>query len=255
MEPHAPTGPLAGRHAVVVGGSRGIGRAIVTRLAADGAHVVFGYARDQAAAEAVEQEVRAGGGVAVAVRADLGALATVEDLFVAADAQFGGPALDVLVNSAGIPLNTPIGDTAEADYDRVMAINAKGPFFAMQHAARRMGAGGRIVNLSTVTTRWPRVPEAVYAASKAALEQFTRIGARELGPRGITVNTVSPGPTDTEMLRGATTEEIRTAVAADTPLGRLGRPADIAAVVAFLAGPDAAWVTGQNLLADGGLVY
>ena len=255
MDPQQSTGPLTGHRAVVVGGSRGIGRAIVTRLAADGARVVFGYASNQPAAAEVEAAVKEAGGEAVGVRAELADLADVAGLFLAADRHFGGPGLDILVNSAGIPRNTPIGETEEDAYDRVMAVNAKGPFFAMQHAARRMATGGRIVNVSTVTTRWPRVPESVYAASKAALEQFTRIGSRELGPRGITVNTVSPGPTDTEMLRGATTDEIRAAVAAETPLGRLGRTGDIAAVVAFLVGPDAGWVTGQNILADGGLVY
>ncbi|WP_181797427.1 SDR family oxidoreductase [Streptomyces sp. WELS2] len=250
--------PLSGKSAVVVGGSRGIGRAIVQRLAADGAGVVFSYLRNDEAARETERLVRSGGGTAWAVKADSGDLGALQALFREADKQFseaGLEGLDILVNSAAIPIMTPIGTTTEADYDRVMDVNAKGPFFAMQYASARMNQGGRIVNVSSVTTRWPRVPEAGYIASKSALEAFTRVGARELAPRQITVNTVSPGPSETEMLIGSTTEEIRRQVIADTPLSRLGRPAEIAAVVAFLAGPDGAWVTGQNIRADGGLVY
>jgi 3-oxoacyl-[acyl-carrier protein] reductase len=249
---------LQGKAAVVIGGSRGIGRAIVNRLAADGAAVVFSYAVNKAAAAEAEAEVAAAGGTAWAVQADLAEIEQISRLFEAADERFrsmAGTGLDILVNNAGIPVMTPIGSTSEAEYDRVMAVNAKGPFFAIQYAARRLRDGGRIINLSSVTTRWPRVPESAYIASKSALEAFTRVGARELGSRGITVNTVSPGPSDTEMLRGTTTPEIRQDVIGQTPLGRLGRPRDVAAVVAFLAGPDGVWVTGQNIRADGGLVY
>ncbi|MFJ6087407.1 SDR family oxidoreductase [Streptomyces sp. NPDC092369] len=249
---------LAGRTAVVTGGSRGLGRAIVRRLADDGAAVVFSYATNKEAATEIEEEIAAAGGTAWAVQTELAEVAQIERLFTTADEHFrsiGAEGLDILVNSAGVASFTPIGETAEAEYDRVMAVNAKAPYFAVQFASQRMGDGGRIIGLSTVTTRWPRVPESVYIASKSAGEAFVRVAARELGPRGITVNTVSPGPSDTDMLRGATTAEIREHVIADTPLGRLGRPADVAAVVAFLAGPDAAWVTGQNIRADGGLVY
>lgn len=172
-----------------------------------------------------------------------------------ADGKAGLAGLDIFVNSAAVPVMTPLGSTTGETFDRVMAINARGPFFAMQHAAMRLREGGRIVNISTVTTRWPRVPESAYIGSKAALEAFTRVAARELAPRQITVNTVSPGPSDTEMLRGSTTQEIRDQVVADTPLRRLGRPPEIAAVVALLVGPDEVWVTDQNIRADGGLVY
>ncbi|MFD9004749.1 SDR family oxidoreductase [Streptomyces sp. NPDC059582] len=249
---------LEGRTAIVTGGSRGIGRAVVRRLAADGAAVVFGYASNKEAAAETEAEVAADGGTAWGVQVELTELPQIERLFVTADDHFrsvGAEGLDILVNGAGVASMTPIGGTPEAEYDRVMAINAKGPFFAMQYAAQRLREGGRIINLSSVTTRWPRVPEAAYIASKSAVEAFTRVGARELAARGITVNTVSPGPSDTEMLHGATTEEIRQEVIGQTPLGRLGRPAEVAAVVAFLAGPDGVWVTGQNIRADGGLVY
>ncbi|GAA3770963.1 SDR family oxidoreductase [Streptomyces phyllanthi] len=251
------TTPLAGRTAIVTGGSRGIGRAIVRRLATDGAAVVFSYGSDDTAARETVAEVTAAGGVVWAERAELTDLNQIEQLFLAADKHFGSR-LDILVNNAGTFVRTPIGSTTEADFDRQMAVNARAPFFAIQHAADRLADGGRIVNLSTVTTRWPRLQEAVYAASKAALEQFTWIATRELGGRGITVNVVSPGPTDSGengMLRSATTDEIRAEVAKQTPLGALGRTTDIANTVAFLVGPDGGWITGQNIRVDGGLVW
>ncbi|MEU6261623.1 SDR family oxidoreductase [Saccharopolyspora shandongensis] len=234
---------LRGKTAVVTGGSRGIGRAIVRRLAADGAEVLFSYAKDEDAARAV-----AAGTGARAVRADMGAAEDLRRLFDAAGE------LDILVNNAGIPSTTTLLDTSEADYDRVMAVNAKGTFLAMQHAARRMGDGGRIVSISTMSTVWAGPGESAYAASKAAVEQLTRVAAKELGPRGITVNAVSPGPTDTDLLRGAVGGDALAATAQMIPLGRLGQPADVADVVAFLVGPDARWITGQNLRATGGLV-
>ncbi|MEU5845453.1 SDR family oxidoreductase [Saccharopolyspora shandongensis] len=234
---------LRGKTAVVTGGSRGIGRAIVRRLAADGAEVLFSYAKDEDAASAV-----AAGTGARAVRADMGAAEELRRLFDAAGA------LDILVNNAGIPSTTTLLDTSEADYDRVMAVNAKGTFLSMQHAARRMGDGGRIVSISTMSTVWAGPGESAYAASKAAVEQLTRVAAKELGPRGITVNAVSPGPTDTDLLRGAVGGDVLAATAQMIPLGRLGQPADVADVVAFLVGPDARWITGQNLRATGGLV-
>ena len=234
------------RKAIVTGGSRGIGRAIVERLAADGTAVVFSYATDEAAAKQLL------GDRVWAVQADLADPAQIERLFATADEHLGG--LDVLVNNAAIPSTTPITDLAEVDYDRVMAVNAKGTFLAIQHASRRMGAGGRIVNISSMSTAYATPGEAVYAASKAAVEQFTRVAAKELGPRGITVNAVAPGPTDTDLLRGAVPPEALAATAGMIPLGRLGHPRDIAAAVAMLTGPDGAWITGVTLLATGGLV-
>lgn len=240
--------------ALVTGGSRGIGRAVVERLAGDGATVVFGYVSDERAAREVEE---ACGGRAVAVRADLARPDGVERLFTAADEVFadrGAGRLWALVNNAGIIDHTPVGELAPDVFDRVMAVNARAPFLAVREAARRMGEGGRIVTVSSTGTAWPSAGESVYAASKAAVEQLTRVASRELGRRGITVNTVSPGPTDTDMLRTGAPPEAMAGVAHMTALGRVGTPADIAAVVALLLGPDAAWLTGQNLVADGGLV-
>ncbi|MCQ0023976.1 SDR family oxidoreductase [Streptomyces somaliensis DSM 40738] len=242
------------RAALVTGGSRGIGRAVVERLAGDGATVVFGYVSDERAAREVEE---ACGGRAVAVRADLARPDGVERLFATADAVFadrGAGRLWALVNNAGVIDHTPVGEFAPDVFDRVMAVNARAPFLAVREAARRMGEGGRIVTVSSTGTAWPSAGEAVYAASKAAVEQLTRVASRELGRCGITVNAVSPGPTDTDMLRTGAPPEAVAGAAHMTALGRVGTPADIAAVVALLLGPDAAWLTGQNLVADGGLV-
>jgi 3-oxoacyl-[acyl-carrier protein] reductase len=237
---------------VVTGGSRGIGAAIVLRLAAQGSGVVFGYQSDAEAADAVLDAVREAGGQAWAVAADLTSPRELERVFIAADTHLGR--LDVLVNNAGIPARMGLAEVSVDDFDRVFAINTRAPLLAIQHAAERMGAGGRIINVSSVSTSWPGADEILYAASKGALEQLSRVASRALGPRQITVNTVSPGTTDTEFLRANVPEEIRQTVAAMTPLGRLGDPEDIAAVVAYLAGPDAGWLTGQNIRADGGLV-
>ncbi|MGH3983521.1 MAG: SDR family oxidoreductase [Pseudonocardiaceae bacterium] len=254
--PPAHGGPLAGQAAVVTGGSRGIGRAIVRRLAGDGATVVFTYNSHQAAAEQLVDEVGGAGGRAHAVALDLRDLARLEALSSTADEVFsraGLAGLDILVNNAGVLATGSIAEVTEVDYDRIMATNAKGVFFAIQHAARRLRDGGRIINISTVSTIWPSPGEAIYAASKAALEQFTRVASRELGSRGITVNTVSPGPTGTDLLRGASSVDTLQGVATLTPLGRLGQPADIADLIALLVRADSRWVTGQNIRADGGL--
>jgi 3-oxoacyl-[acyl-carrier protein] reductase len=242
-------GALDGKGAVVTGGSRGIGRAIVARLVADGARVVFSYRQDERGAEQVVAETT---GRAVAVQVDLGVPEDLERLFEEIEKRLDG--LDILVNNAAMNLPRPIAETPDEEYDRVMAVNAKAVFRTIQYAARHMREGGRIVNLSTANTSFAVPGVSVYAGSKAAVEQFTRVAAKELGGRGITVNTVSPGATDTDLLRGTNTQEGLDFSVSLTPLGRLGQPADIADVVAFLVGPDGRWVTGQNLVASGGLI-
>ncbi|MFF1833376.1 SDR family oxidoreductase [Streptomyces sp. NPDC058231] len=239
--------------AVVTGGSRGIGRAIVQRLCRDGAKVVFNYATNEEAAAEVVRTVQESGGHAHAVRLDLAGPGAAEQLMETAETHLGG--LDVLVNNAAMshaPL--PLAETSTAVFDSVMTVNARSVFMTIRYAARRMRDGGRIVNISTMNTLRPAPGIGPYVASKGAVEQLTAVAARELGARRITVNTVSPGATDTEMLHAANPPQALQTVAGMTPLGRLGQPADVADVVAFLVGQDGRWITGQNLRATGGLV-
>ncbi len=236
-------GALSGKGAVVTGGSRGIGRAAVERLARDGAAVTFSYASDGAAATAVEEAVTAAGGRAQAVHADQADGAQTTALFDAAES-WGGSLDIVVANAASVTVGL-IADTTDADWDHAMTVNAKGTFQVIREAARRLRDGGRIITISS------RI--GLYAAAKGDVEQLTAVAAHELGARAITANTVSPGATDTDMLRAANTAQTLTAVAAMSPLRRLGEPADVADVVAFLAGPDGRWLTGQNLQAGGGI--
>jgi len=250
-------GHLDGRGAVVTGGSRGIGRAVVRRLANDGATVVFSYVADEKAARDTVAEVQAAGGAAIAVHADVADPVAAERLFQTADSVFTGAGvhgLDICVINAGIADHAPVAQVTERSYQAVMGVNAYGAFLTLQEAARRIADNGRIVAVSSTSTAWPSPGEAVYAASKAAVEQFTRVASRELGHRGITVNTVSPGATDTDLLRSGASPQAYEMVAHMTALGRVGQPTDIADVVSLLLRPEARWLTGQNLRADGGLV-
>lgn len=242
-----PSGKVfSGKGALVTGGSRGIGRAIVERLTADGAEVVFTYRGNAESAK----EVAAATG-AHAVQADQASRADLDRLFATAEELL--PGLDILVANAAETGLGLIADVTDESYERVFAVNARSAFLAIQWAGRVMRDGGRIINISTLNTRVPGPGISLYAASKAAVEQFTKVAARELGGRGITANIVSPGATDTDMLRAGNPPEALEQVPAMTALRRLGQPDDIAAVVAFLAGPDGRWITGQNLLAAGGL--
>ncbi|AGL19903.1 3-oxoacyl-(acyl-carrier protein) reductase [Actinoplanes sp. N902-109] len=240
------TGKLEGKTAVVTGGSRGIGRAIVTRLAADGASVIFGYRARSAEAAELERTVPG----ARAVQADLAQPGAVHRLL-----DLAGDNLDILVaNAAASFTRTPFADITEAEYDRIFTVNTRSTFQAIQYAATHMRDNGRIITVSTINTVLPFPGDGVYIGSKGAVEQFAAVAAKELGPRGITVNTVSPGATDTDLLRSTNTEEGLALSARLSPLGRLGEPEDIADVVAFLAGPDGRWITGQNIHASGGII-
>ena len=239
---------------MVTGGSRGIGRAIVERLARDGAQVVFSYARNREAAAEVEAAVAAadGAGTARGLRADFTDPRQAEELMERATDLLGG--LDVLVNNAVRDISpVPLAEATDELWQKTMAANATSVFVTLRYAARHMRDHGRIVNISTLNTSRPGSGQALYVAGKGALEQLTAVAAVELGPRGITANTVSPGATDTELFRAHNPPEAVAQVERLTPLGRLGQPADVADVVAFLAGPDGRWLTGQNLRATGGL--
>jgi 3-oxoacyl-[acyl-carrier protein] reductase len=233
---------LSNKTAIVTGGSRGIGRSVALALAGAGAHVIVNYASNEKAARKVVAEINGAGGRAVAIQADMSRPEEVSRLFGAAVSHFGK--LDILVNNAGILLNKPVQAMSEEDFDRIFSINVKGVFLALREAAEHLSDGGRIVNVSSSVTRLMFPGYGAYAATKAAVEQFTRIFAREVGPRGITVNAVAPGPTRTELFTMGKSQETIQQLAEMAALGRIGDPEDIARVVLFLCGPDAAWITG-----------
>lgn len=238
--------------AIVTGSSRGIGAAIAKRLAADGFAVVVNYAGRAADADKVVQEIESAGGRATAVQADVSSAAEVAALFDRTETLFGG--VDVLVNNAGIMQLAPLADTDDASFDRHLAVNLKGTFNTLRAAAKRLRPGGRIINFSSSVVGLALPGYAVYAATKAAVETMTNIFAKELRGRNITVNAVAPGPTATDLFLTGKSEEQIAHLAKMAPLERLGQPDDIANVVSFLAGPDAAWVNGQTLRANGGIV-
>lgn len=240
--------PFSGKVALVTGSASGIGRAIAERLAADGASVIVHCRTRVGRAQQVVEGIRARGGTASFIQADLSIVAEAQRLVDQAAAQYRG--LDILVNNAGRFVPKPLVETTEADFDAIMAVNAKGPYFVMQAAARVMRDGGRIVNISSALTQMSFAGATAHLGSKAALEQFSRGLALELAPRGITVNTVLPGFTDT----GVLSEAVRETGIRMSPFGRIGTPSEVADVVAFLVSAQARWVTGQRVQANGGIV-
>jgi len=242
---------LSGKVAIITGGSRGIGRAVAQRLARDGASVVINYVKSKDRADELVKAIEDAGGSALALQADVTDPGQIERLFDRGMQHFGK--VDILVNSAGIRISKKIIDLTEADFDRLFAVNLKGTFFACQQAARCMASGARIINISTTITRMI-VPEySIYTASKAAVDQITRVLAKELGDRQITVNAVAPGSIDTDLFRAGRTPEQIEEQAQMPALGRLGEVNDIADVIAFLASDDARWITGQTIHANGGV--
>ena len=240
---------LSGKVALVTGGSRGIGAAIVRRLAQEGAHVAFTYSSSEKAAKALAQEICGRGSKAKAYAADAAAPKSLPRLVAKVLGDFGG--LDILVNNAGVFLGGSIGEVRPADYERLMRINVDAVFMLTNAAVKVMKAGARIINVSSVLGERAAGPDmGVYNASKFAVTGFSRSWAKDLGAKGILVNAVQPGPINTELNpengENADIQKARTA------LGRFGRPEEVAAAVAFLAGPDATYITGATLNVDGG---
>jgi 3-oxoacyl-[acyl-carrier protein] reductase len=241
---------LSKKIAIVTGSSDGIGRAIAERLAQEGATVVVNYGKSADKAKEVVAAIEARGGKAVAIQADMSKVADVGRLVKDTVKNFGR--LDILVNNAGMFMFKPLAETTEEEFDRMFSLNTKGPYFALQEAAKVIKDGGRIVNISTDGTHIGFGGATAYLGSKGALEQFTKGLAHELAPKEVTVNTVSPGYTVTAMLPADSA--FRQIGEQASPLKRLGTPKDIADVVAFVVSEEARWLTGQNLHAGGGVV-
>lgn len=236
--------PLLHKRAIVTGGSRGIGAAIVRKLTEQGAHVAFTYANNGEAAQSLVNEITAKGGTAFALKADS---ADVEGLQAAIREQLGG--LDILVNNAGTLVHALIENISQTAFDNTMAINVRAPFFAMQEAAQHMEAGGRIINVSSNVAVSAAVPGAsVYGLSKSAVTAMTRSLAHEFAPKGISVNAIQPGPTKTDMTAGM--EEF---ILSRVPAGRMADASEPAALVAYLAGPDAGFINGAAITIDGAM--
>ncbi|RKO89404.1 short-chain dehydrogenase/reductase SDR [Blyttiomyces helicus] len=251
----AASKPLAGKVAIITGGSKGIGQAISVALASAGASVVVSYAGDEAGARATVAAAVAAGADASKiqiVRSDVSKSESVRSLFESAVEHFGG--VDIVINNAGIILYKSILDTSDEEFDNLFNTNVKGAFFVLREAARTVRNGGRVISISSSTTALALPTYGTYSGGKAAVEQMSRVLCKEVGARGITVNVVSPGPTDTALFRLGKDEATIAKFAAMNALGRLGKPEDIAAVVVSLAGESGAFVSGQNLRVNGGFV-
>lgn len=241
---------LQGKVAIVTGSSRGIGRAIAERLGTEGANIVVTYVGNRDKAEDVVTAIKAAGSEAIAIQVDMKNISEIRRLFQKTLDHFGK--LDILINNAaGKNLFKFTAEMTEEDYDSMFDVT-KGVYFALQEAAQHMADGGRIVSLSTSGTVMPIPTGGAYAGCKAAIEQFSACLAKELGGRGITVNTISPGVTETDGLV-LNSEQVNQLIA-QTPLGRLGKPNDVASAIALLVSDDAHWITGQMIRANGGIV-
>jgi 3-oxoacyl-[acyl-carrier protein] reductase len=240
--------PLQSKVALVTGAGRGIGREIAYRLSADGAFVVAHYSGSEAGAADTVTRLRERGGQAVAYRANIAQRDQVRALFASIDAMPGG--LDIVVNSAGVSAGGSLVDLDEQQLEWMLGVNLRGPLFVASEAARRLRVGGRIINLASSLAEFPLAGSGIYSATKAAIQSFTESWAKELGRQGVTVNTVIPGATSPGMMDSAP-DGFRSFFENASPFKRIGRAEEIAAVVAFLASPDASWVSGAHILANG----
>lgn len=237
--------------ALITGAATGIGRAIAMRLAQDGIAVAINYIGDSKQADAVVKEIREAGGTAAGFPADVSKVAAIMTLFENVIQEFG--AIDIVIANAGIAImGIPIADVTEADFDRINAVNYKGTYFVLQQAAKHVRNGGRIIQISSSSSLYPAAGLGIYSPSKAAGKVVVEILAQELGPRQISVNSVFPGPTKTPLMEKEASKEEMARIGESMNLGRMGEPEDIAGVVAFLVGPEGAWVNGQQIIANGG---
>lgn len=236
---------------LVTGASRGIGAAVAKELAKAGAKLIVNYAGSKADADRTVEEINASGGDAIAVQADVSKAADVTKLFNAAIAQYGK--VDVLVNNAGIMITKMIKDTTDEEFNRQFDINVRGTFNTLREAATRLADKGTIINFSSSTTRMMLPGYGTYVATKGAVEQLTRVFAKEMGGRGITVNAVLPGPVNTELFTNGKSQEQIDRTASLNPFNRIGEPDEIAKVVVFLAGDDAKWISGQTIGINGAM--
>ncbi|MEM1256236.1 MAG: 3-oxoacyl-ACP reductase family protein [Cyanobacteria bacterium P01_H01_bin.21] len=242
---------LTGKIALITGSSRGIGAAIAKQLAAEGAHVIINYARSANLAQKVVADIQAQGDQATLIQADMGSVAGVESLFNQIDQTFSGH-LDILVNNAGFFPLSKLEESTNEDFEKIVNLNIRGVFLASREAAKRMSEGGRIINIGSIFgERMPLSGIGLYTMSKFAVAGFTRAWARDLGPRKITVNTVQPGPIDTEL--NPAEGEFANQILPLTALGRYGQPTEVASLVSYLASEAAAYITGASLTVDGGV--
>ena len=239
---------LAGKVALVTGSGRGIGREIALRLTRDGASIVVHYSGSEAGARETVATIRGAGNEAIMARADITRRAQVQSLFAAIDAEFNR--LDIVVNSAGVTGGGVLADLDEDQLEWILGVNLRGPLFVASEAAKRLGEGGRIVNLSSTLAQFPMAGSGVYSATKVAIKSFTESWSKELGKRGVTVNTVIPGATSPGMMESAS-QQIHAFYKKASPFGRIGTAAEIAEVVAFLVSPQASWVSGAHILVNG----
>lgn len=236
---------------LVTGASRGIGAAIALKLADAGARIIINYAGGKDAAENTVNQIKQAGGDAIALQADVSKADEVKTMFDAAISHYGR--IDVLVNNAGIMITKLLKDTSDEDFTRQFDINVRGTFNTMREAATRLADKGSIINFSTSVNRIMLPTYSTYVATKAAVEQLTRVFSKEVGGRGINVNSISPGPTNTELFTRGKSQEVIDRLASLSAFNRIGEPEDIAKVVLFLAGDEAKWITAQNIGVNGGM--